>query len=442
MTDTIKKQKKATDFLSSAHLTKLLIVIVMMYSFSIQSYYAIIPETVRIVLLLGMPLALSLLLIFTGMKRNLRVRISATVVSAVCMIIVMLIWNNHTIRAEGLAGMFGQLMPMVFFLAIYKRNDWYNICINIMIAMGMFYTMWTFICLISPSVYYSGIAPLMKSLYPNIGYDVDSKAGFTAHYSTNGMYLANGIIACISRITELKKNRAMKNLRWYYAMLVLNASAFLICGKRGILLCLVFACYFTYFIYNFHRQRGKMFKAAVFSLIIIMAVYIASLIVPSLANAYNRMQLMISKGDVSTGRFDLWAAGWDAFRTSPIVGHGWRWFYYYDTTVFMNYDIHNCYIQFLAELGIVGSIPFYTFFFVNIYRTIKLAKINIIAYGGSSHKEHNYGYMTFALLYQAFFLAFIFESTAFYNPEALVPYVVSCAMTENNYMKKREINKI
>lgn len=417
-------------------LSEVLVLFTLFYCFSIHSYQALLPAPLRIAFLLAPPVFLSAGLIFLNVIAYPKIRKSVAFFSSVMMLLIMIFWNNHTIKAEGIMGMYGQLMPILFFIAISSKADWYKLLINIMVIMGVFYATWTIICLIYPNMYYNWIAPLMQSLYPNISYNVDAKAGFTAHYSTNGMYLANGLFACISLIVIDRQEQRKEN-KLLYILLLFIAGAFLICGKRGTLLCVILACYISYFVYQTNKPKGRIFKLIVFSFVLVCLVYVASLVIPSLANAYIRMLAMASRGDISTGRFDLWAAGWKDFLVSPLLGHGWRWFYYYDKSVFAFHDIHNCYLQFLTELGIVGSIPFFTFFFVNMKHTTSLLKQ--WRRDRTSRLTDRYNrYLIFAILYQSFFLIFIFEGTAFYNPEALIPYMASCAITEYCYYQNKK----
>lgn len=358
--------------------------------------------------------------------------------SAVLMAIIMMVWNNYSIQDQGIITMYGQFVPMLFFLICSRKSDWYDLFLKMMIFFGAFYTIGTYICLAIPSLYYNTIGPLFESLYPQAGYILNSKAGFTAHYSTNGMYIANGIAATLVMWIHNKENN--RRTKGFFLLLVLELGALLICGKRGTLLCIILALYITYFLYNENKPKGRLFKLIVISFVAIVVVYVFSLVIPELANAYTRMLAMMDKNDVSTGRFDLWAAGWRGFLENPIFGHGWRWFYYNDTSVYSNYDIHNCYIQFLCELGIIGSAPFFIFFFYSYFRTIMLVK----AWRKGQLQECldllSFNPLVFCITYQTFFLIFIFEGTAFYNPEALVPYLASCAMTEYVFMLRRKVN--
>jgi hypothetical protein len=52
---------------------------------------------------------------------------------------------------------------------------------------------------------------------------------------------------------------------------------------------------------------------------------------------------------------------------------------------------------------------------------------------------NDYNPLIFCIIYQTFYLIFIFEGTAFFNPEALIPYVASCAMVEYYQWKYKKM---
>lgn len=416
----------------SFNCSKAFLLCISTFCFTIYSVQRMLPRFAYVALLLVFPMVFCV----CCFVENLLIRKlypDAVALAAVAMILVMLFWHNYTIRNEGVIGMYGQIMPLLFFILCWRRPGWHAMLLRILMIWGMFYAIWTYICLFVPSLYYGTIAPMMERLYPLAGYIPDAKAGLTAHYSTNGMYLANGLMASIYGCFPAGKR---KRKAGYVGMVAFQGLAFLICGKRGQLLCVAIALYVLYFVYQSNRPKGRLFKLMFFTFILVVLLYLATLILPAIANPILHMVEMMQKGDISTGRFALWGAGWKAFMQSPVFGHGWRWFYYCDTSVFVHYDIHNCYLQFLAETGILGSIPFFVFFFATYRRTLKMLRTmrwHPNPYGGKIP-----GSLWFSLMYQTFYLVFIFEGTAFFNPEAMFPYLASCAIAQYYFVALRK----
>lgn len=401
------------------------------YCCSINSLLNLFPFWFRGLFLIGIPFILSILCILKGTKVILNDNLSRIILM---MIFVMLFWNNHNIKEQGVLGVWGQLMPLLFFVATFYSCSWHNIFIFLMILFGVFYSFCTIIIQIYPNLYFDFISPIMINAYPNTYYDSLTmrgllRAGFTAHYSTNGMYLVNGIIASIYYCIN-KKNKNKIGL----FILLFQSVAFLICGKRGTLICLIFGLIISLVVFC-DNKKNIFFKMFLWSIILGAGLFLLQFMFPVLLTPLHRMIEMMDRGDVSTGRFALWNAGIDAFLSSPIFGHGWRWFYYYDTSVFHNFDIHNCYIQFLAELGIIGSFPFFLFFLLIFFRTLSLIKqcriSDLVEFSCIKNK------LFYCLLYQSFFLLFIFEGTGFYNAEVLFPYVSVCAMSEYFYLNNK-----
>lgn len=112
---------------------------------------------------------------------------------------------------------------------------------------------------------------------------------------------------------------------------------------------------------------------------------------------------MSSTAGVGSGRFDIWAFGWDRFLESAIWGIGPRNFRHLDftgITLTSNYHPHNIVIELLLETGIIGFVAFSAFIlliikdFIVSYSTSKsgsdarcfmvCAFCALVAYGAAS----------------------------------------------------------
>ena len=116
-------------------------------------------------------------------------------------------------------------------------------------------------------------------------------------------------------------------------------------------------------LFVFEKKRLSIAGLVVFSLCLVL--------VPALRD---RLYLLIQGADA--GRLGIWKIAFDLFRESPWLGKG--------VGVFMDYMharsdaeiqyAHNCYLQILAETGIVGFATF-TWFLVEVlkkgYRTMR-----------------------------------------------------------------------
>ena len=403
------------------------------YSFTVLSFQEMIPTLLRQTIVVALPAILIMISVAINLIEKPRIFIEIVPLSLICMELIILLWNNHSIRTEGITSVYSQVIPLLFFFACFRDTDWFPIVIKAMVIFGLIYAVGTYLSVYIPSLYTNTIAPLMKELYPHIIYTQGSVAGFTAHYSTNGMYLANGFMA-LACVAWTRHNNG-KRITLEIVLLVFVAIAFLICGKRGTLLCLVFGTYIAYFLLT-KNPKHRILKMIAFTVALVVAIRLVALVIPQVTASYTRtVEMYYDSGDVTTGRLDLWRMAWQAFLQAPLFGHGWRWFLVFSDT---GRDVHNCYLQLLTEVGIIGSIPFFIFFVLTYLRTLKLTFLwqdNGLDQNTVALKPNP---VLFLLMYQSFFLLFIFEGTGLFNVEVLFPYIACCTMTHVLYQRHKK----
>ena len=76
---------------------------------------------------------------------------------------------------------------------------------------------------------------------------------------------------------------------------------------------------------------------------------------------------------LTSGRFYLWKNAWQLFLKSPVFGIGWSSFSENVVTTVNN--VHNCYLQFLCETGIVGFAAIVLPMFITLAGSIKWLKL-------------------------------------------------------------------
>lgn len=65
----------------------------------------------------------------------------------------------------------------------------------------------------------------------------------------------------------------------------------------------------------------------------------------------------VSVNELSSGRTDLWRVAWELFKENPILGIGWEQFINHN---YYNHEVHNSYLQFLCETGVIGFVGIVT----------------------------------------------------------------------------------
>ncbi len=407
---------------------------VMMYSYSRLSWGFIIPS-----LMWGGILAFGIISMVLAhlLQASGRLRVALSDLFVALMLCVILFNHNFDIKQIGFAS---SCLPLIGIFSIYfyckDHGYWIGVIIKMMKLFGLFYAFMTFICVANNQFYYNKIVPLMWRY--NTSFKPHPSAGLTAHYSTNGIYLAMGFVAFVGTTFFRRGYERGISFREYFAVFVMGI-ALLMNGKRGILLCLVAAIFIAYRNYTILQKRGRVFKGIAIMLLFILLIYILSNFVPSILYFVERFVEEGQKRDISNGRFVLWTYTINLIKRDPsLFGKGWRWFRY-NNRVFPGNDVHNCFLQLILENGFLGAVPFIVFIVVSAIRAFCLS-LNIEKNPTLlSGKEHAHVYI--ALINEIYMIFFMFEGTSLYMPECLITYFISCTITEF-YIKKVRIIQI
>ncbi len=408
-------------------LIKLSLLIYALFVFSRNSIGMAIPMIVWFA-----AVGISILLMMLVCIRRFRWVLPYDFVGPLYVALIGLLYNNQDFLHSTFVDYFVVLIPIFFSIVLKDYNGWHTFFLKILIIESAFYTFWTIISAIDANVYDSFIFPFLKRYQPGLGRG-NFTCGFTTHYSTNGMYIALGTLAQMARVLAYRDRRI--RIRLFDILLLLYLlSGLLLCGKRGIILCVVMS-FCT--VYLFAKPRlDRPAKLLLLLFVGCLFVYIGSLWLPALLVFVERFQSQISSGDILTGRLDIWKEGWEAFLSSPLLGHGWGWFRY-NNSIGAEFHVHNCYLQWLCELGIVFSLPIFWFIFSSFYKVFKAFRTTIVLNTELSAEEA--ARMTFVLMYFIYFLFFMLEGTAFYEMQCVLPFYLNIAICYNLTRKTKKL---
>lgn len=146
------------------------------------------------------------------------------------------------------------------------------------------------------------------------------------------------------------------NLGCFIRMLLYLLASFMT-GRRGeILMLLITACIVIALV---RPNRVKMKKIFI-SIIILVMIIIPFWQMNKESGAFIRLRNTVTGieegSDITNGRADLWNAAYELFREHPFTGVGWGGFAFYVPKGHLNVEnVHNVYLQFLAETGILGT---------------------------------------------------------------------------------------
>lgn len=182
----------------------------------------------------------------------------------------------------------------------------------------------------------------------------------------NAIYLLLPTLISFYVFLKVKRRK-----RWlYFAVSLLNSVAILLLGSRG-----AFVPCFSIMVFYLLKERGVALWKIIF---VIVAILSLKYIVPK--DVYSRL-LGTSYLGTESKRYIDWSYGFRAIRAEWLFGNGMQApidiVAKYGGRGVITYTIHNTYLVYLAQLGIVLSIPFFAILIVPI---IKLSKIKQNAY--------------------------------------------------------------
>lgn len=199
-----------------------------------------------------------------------------------------------------------------------------------------------------------------------------SYAGFARDKGVAAYIIGMGICIYLARYFAGKK------LLWHEVLgLIIEICALLLTSKRMILICLVVV--FAVLMLT-SQIKGKVIKFAMILLIGAAMLFVITAYIPSMSNVFDRFTN--ESTDTMTGRSDLWNFSLMMFAKSPAIGTGLGSFnkfaaehgYLSNSGEQWNYFGHNCYYEFLGELGIIGSIIVFGALLYMLVKTILLVR--------------------------------------------------------------------
>ncbi len=180
-----------------------------------------------------------------------------------------------------------------------------------------------------------------------------------------------------------------KQKKWYINILCLVpifvfVLSIMIVGRRGELLAIGLTLVFVYCLTQTKKQLTiKLVSLAVLGALLLWGfiVHLEQLKEISFLRRYvMTIEDIVMGYDTTSGRFELYGTAFAIFLKNPLFGIGWGSFADYVTEKFQAAhgssvaDVHNIYLQFLCETGIVGTILILTPIFYVFVKTISQTK--------------------------------------------------------------------
>ena len=209
------------------------------------------------------------------------------------------------------------------------------------------------------------------------------------------------MVATMCSLGHIAESR--KNWKNYYIQTLIFIMASFLTGRRGEFIALLLTWIFLGLFIMPKNQRKKVFKAGIIIGLCTLP-FLPKFFNSSLVSRYITTILAFKSGnDFLSGRIELWNEAIRLFKEHPILGIGWGGYAYFVSESYRSihgnvYNVHNIYLQFLAETGIVGTTMILLGLFLIYLHTLKqsfllkniekdcfLRKLNLFSLGVQSY---------------------------------------------------------
>lgn len=325
---------------------------------------------------------------------------------------------------------YGYIVKYIFGLILlitFNRNiDFSKTFIKVIYILGIIFTISTMIFYLNPNIYINKIVPNLNDYLRTdaiIMIKTNRQPGLTGHYSTNGMYLAIGLGGALTSFIAFNKKKSIRYLNLFWIVLII--AALLLIGKRAHLVFSILSMFVVIWYYKCDKKKDRLKKFIGIIIILAIGVYIAITKIPALNNTLNRFIQTAESGDFLMSRGMFYQISMQYFFEKPIMGNGWE----YIMSNVLDHNVHNVYIQLLAETGLIGFIVFSSLFVYGIVNTIKIMKAFIIKKMNFSDNEKIA--IIFSLYYQIFFVIYCMTGNPLYDEQTFLIYMISYGMMLN-----------
>ena len=208
-------------------------------------------------------------------------------------------------------------------------------------------------------------------------------------------------------------------------LLLVFALALLVTSKRGPSLAVVAALIIGLYKGSGKNKFSALIKIGLFACGAVIVVAALSQFVPQISTVFERFAEIsggLDAADATNGRSYLWKRAVELWQSSPIIGHGWGTYRYYwegRLDVATN-TAHNVFLNLLAEVGVAGFVLFLVAAippFAGLWR----------AMSRRGELGQDAPAVTFAFMFQIFFLVYSFTGSPLYDIESYIFYLLlSC----------------
>ena len=253
------------------------------------------------------------------------------------------------------------LFCVLYLLSAKIDNRNFDTVIKIFIRVGLFMALFITICSLFPRVYSSYIVPLLaKTEMEDVISSYEKGYGVTIGGSAiyPSFIICVGVFFCFADLLYGSKYRKRIVNTIYLAIFFLGL---FITGRRGTPIALALSMVLVYLITTPKNAKKILKRTGLLIAIVVIFIVLINILVRNgyLTRYVSSAQLLIGNNidinvinRLTSSRLFLSIEAWKLFLSSPIIGVGWGTFALHVSTKVFN--VHNCWLQFLCETGIIG----------------------------------------------------------------------------------------
>lgn len=346
--------------------------------------------------------------------------------------LIPVIFHNVDFQNGVYTGTIVWILTVITMLVLSQSDTWFDTFNKAVLTFTTIFAVGTIAIFAIPSIY-----PSIRTLLINdVEYiqEAGYKSGLTIHYSTNGIYLAYGVITCFCNIL-FPRRKSKRNIILFFVLFL----ALLLTTKRAHFLFSVISILIVYYAFLSDNRRSRPLKVGLVITLSILGFIIVSSFFPVLNEVILRF---FNEKDVSNGRWALYAIATRNIKENFLLGIGWRGFRYEYFNAYgrINFyspyaDAHNVYLQVLCECGIVFFVLYVFLSFKSAYDTYKLFSSFCEKQGSEDYYSRA---LAISLSFQLFFLMYCLTGNPLYDSLCFIPYMISCAITYRLNMSYRK----
>lgn len=319
----------------------------------------------------------------------------------------LIVWRNRSLRINGYNILWLVLISymiirsksiedvpitlaiiVILGILLSSNDSWGKHYFKMLTLCTRIHSIITILCCTIPYLHETIIVPLFFQAFAGRA-ETTYRAGFTNHYSTNGMYLGIGFVCAAINVMICSRSEKRKATIWA----IINLVALILTTKRTHLAAALLVTLIVLLIYS--RYQGKLYSGIMKAFFLIVAgvslFFIAAVFIPGLGVIVERF---VELGEDTTlhGRIFFYEVAYEQWKSNPVVGSGWGGFseafnktelgQAYIRSGFTKIQPHNVYLQLLSDIGIIGLIIFILIVILAISKGRKVA-VSMDSYKGS-----------------------------------------------------------